>query len=328
MRVENLITNILRGDLDRVNLLLKQLDGDYRSNPEIFNEKIKKILNERIDGNRNIIHSAVYACAPTSNKDTDNLSSTTTSNTGGGGGGITMPIKSSFERSWSNKASAATTTIPPSVGTTGTIQITLSNDETNSSTINDHSYENRLMMDTSESYWPQLEINTTIDPKQQQQLKDTVIWPMVKIDDKEKRLNSIKILQALLDSISLKDSLNELLSFKNAEGSTPFMYAINIRAYNAALCLLETALNIRKETPNNFYKMIYPQNSNPDNCPLYVLCCNDTCSFTWTGDNHITQDIFECKTCTLVGNLCCCTECARTCHKGHDCKIKTSSPTA
>ncbi len=67
---------------------------------------------------------------------------------------------------------------------------------------------------------------------------------MIKIDDKKKRLNSIKILQALLDSIALKDSLNELLSFKNAEGSTSFMYAINIRAYNAALCLLETPNNL------------------------------------------------------------------------------------
>jgi len=32
------------------------------------------------------------------------------------------------------------------------------------------------------------------------------------------------------------------------------------------------------------------------------------------------QDIFECRTCGLVGSLCCCTECARICHKGHDCK--------
>lgn len=33
-----------------------------------------------------------------------------------------------------------------------------------------------------------------------------------------------------------------------------------------------------------------------------------------------TQDIFECKTCGLTGTLCCCTECARVCHKGHECK--------
>ena len=321
MRIENLIANILRGDLDRVNSLLKQLDGDYRANTEIFNEKIKKILNERLDGNRNIIHSAVYACAPTSNKDiVVAVEPPPSSNS--------AQIKSTFERSWSsnNKPTAAP---PPTSavggGDTTTIEI--------NSTINDHSYENHRLMETDASsyHWTHQNIDSSssiVVDSTKQQAKETLVWPMVKIEDKERRLNSIKILQALLDSPALKDSLNELLSFKNAEGATPFMYAINIRAYNAALCLLDTALAIRTETPSNFYKIIYPQNSSADNCPLYVLCCNDTCSFTWTGDNHITQDIFECKTCTLVGNLCCCTECARTCHKGHDCKIKTSSPTA
>lgn len=42
----------------------------------------------------------------------------------------------------------------------------------------------------------------------------------------------------------------------------------------------------------------------------------------------IFQDIFECRTCGLTGTLCCCTECARVCHKGHDCKLKRTSPTA
>lgn len=42
----------------------------------------------------------------------------------------------------------------------------------------------------------------------------------------------------------------------------------------------------------------------------------------------ILQDIFECKTCGLTGSLCCCTECAKVCHKGHDCKLKRTSPTA
>ncbi len=40
------------------------------------------------------------------------------------------------------------------------------------------------------------------------------------------------------------------------------------------------------------------------------------------------QDIFECRTCGLTDSLCCCTECARVCHRGHDCKLKRTSPTA
>lgn len=74
--------------------------------------------------------------------------------------------------------------------------------------------------------------------------------------------------------------------------------------------------------------MIYPKGSSADDSPLHVICCNDTCSFTWTGAEHINQDIFECKTCGLTGSLCCCTECARVCHKDHDCKLKKTSPTA
>jgi hypothetical protein len=29
--------------------------------------------------------------------------------------------------------------------------------------------------------------------------------------------------------------------------------------------------------------------SQPDSSPLHVICCNDTCSFTWTGAEHINQ---------------------------------------
>jgi E3 ubiquitin-protein ligase EDD1 len=316
MRVENLIANIIRGDLDKVNSILKQLENDSRNNNEAYIDRIKRVINERIDGNRNIIHAAVFSCAPVSNKDVEN---TTTS-------GLTIPKP--FERSWSNKGLSTAATGIPTTTTTTTTSIGNENTIEINAAINDHSYENRSM-DTTDaiptSFWPPLDMVLSDNNTKS---KETIVWPPVKIDEKEKRQNSIKILQALLDSNALKDYINDLLTFKNAEGATPFMYAINIRAYNAALSILDTAMNIRKESTNIFYKIIYPQNSSPDNCPLYVLCCNDTCSFTWTGDNHITQDIFECKTCTLVGNLCCCTECARTCHKGHDCKIKTSSPTA
>ncbi|XP_026278748.1 E3 ubiquitin-protein ligase UBR5 [Frankliniella occidentalis] len=79
---------------------------------------------------------------------------------------------------------------------------------------------------------------------------------------------------------------------------------------------------------NLMAEMVYPPGSHPDCNPLHVVCCNDTCSFTWTGAEHIKQDIFECRTCGLTGSLCCCTECARVCHKGHDCKIKRTNPTA
>lgn len=49
--------------------------------------------------------------------------------------------------------------------------------------------------------------------------------------------------------------------------------------------------------------MLYPAGSRPDNSPLSVLCCNDTCSFTWTGDEHINQvrsQTFSCPSDSLI----------------------------
>ncbi|GFS00247.1 ubiquitin protein ligase E3 component n-recognin 5 [Elysia marginata] len=195
-----------------------------------------------------------------------------------------------------------------------------------------------------------------------------VNMPPVKMEDKVRRNRALTILNLVLEAPVLQPHLRQLLTSKNAEGCTPFMQAVCGRAYNAALSILEAALKVRDmyqaqagsgdpsasaATPAGLssaraasfsinsgastataagqqilMSMLYPPGSSLDNSPLHVLCANDTCSFTWTGADHINQDIFECKTCGLTGSLCCCTECARVCHKGHDCKLKKTSPTA
>ncbi|XP_074027095.1 E3 ubiquitin-protein ligase hyd isoform X3 [Leptinotarsa decemlineata] len=147
------------------------------------------------------------------------------------------------------------------------------------------------------------------------------------IDPSERRTNAVQILHTLLyDSSALEPHLIEMLSAKDAQGQTPFMLAVSSRSYPAALELFERIVKLG--TPQEREDMVFPKGSNPDHSPLHVICCNDTCSFTWTGAEHINQDIFECRTCGLTGTLCCCTECARVCHKGHDCKLKRTSPTA
>uniref|UniRef100_A0A8C7TF57 E3 ubiquitin-protein ligase UBR5 n=1 Tax=Oncorhynchus mykiss TaxID=8022 RepID=A0A8C7TF57_ONCMY len=146
------------------------------------------------------------------------------------------------------------------------------------------------------------------------------------VESKDRKANAHLILKLMCDSMVLRPHLRELLSAKDARGMTPFMLAVSGRAYPAAITVLEAAQKIAKDSV--FMEMICPSGTNPDDSPLYVLCCNDTCSFTWTGAEHINQDIFECRTCGLLESLCCCTECARVCHKGHDCKLKRTSPTA
>lgn len=76
------------------------------------------------------------------------------------------------------------------------------------------------------------------------------------------------------------------LSFRDAQGQTPFMLAISSRSYPAALEIFEY---ITQLPPSEQQEMIFPKGSSPDHSPLHVLCCNDTCSFTWTGTEHINQ---------------------------------------
>ena len=90
-------------------------------------------------------------------------------------------------------------------------------------------------------------------------------------------------------------------------GNTPFMASVANRSYPAALVLFDAAQKVAKESSNDpetqkktLMSMIYPPGSPPDDSPLHVICCNDTCSFTWTGDEHINQDIFECRSANFL----------------------------
>lgn len=83
------------------------------------------------------------------------------------------------------------------------------------------------------------------------------------------------------------------------------MQAVCRRAYPAALSLLDAALKVRNAVPIQLdpiqsgsadsqrqqilMTMIYPPGCSLDNSPLHTLCANDTCSFTWTGADHINQ---------------------------------------
>uniref|UniRef100_H2Y8U7 UBR-type domain-containing protein n=1 Tax=Ciona savignyi TaxID=51511 RepID=H2Y8U7_CIOSA len=147
--------------------------------------------------------------------------------------------------------------------------------------------------------------------------------------DRGTRSDALAILKLLCRSKCIQPYLKTLLTHKDTSGYTPFMFAVAHRAYSAAQVLYQAAINIAKdENIEHLMPMLYPTGSSPDDNPLYMLCCNDTCSFTWTGTQHINQDIFECLTCGLTERRCCCTECARVCHKGHDCKLKRANPTA
>ena len=59
------------------------------------------------------------------------------------------------------------------------------------------------------------------------------------------------------------------------------------------MALFEAAQKVSKDYSNdmeaqkkNLMTMIFPEGSSADDSPLHVVCCNDTCSFTWTGKSH------------------------------------------
>ncbi|KRY66835.1 E3 ubiquitin-protein ligase UBR5, partial [Trichinella pseudospiralis] len=148
----------------------------------------------------------------------------------------------------------------------------------------------------------------------------------------ERQRAAFEIVKLLTGNLVANTELFQLLSHDH-NGMTPFMYAIDCRSYHVAeIILLSLKRIIRSFSAQNqnraMMSVVFPVNTRPEFSPLYMLCCNDTCSFTWTGSEHVNQDIFECITCGLVGSLCCCTECAYVCHRNHECRLKRTSPTA
>ncbi|CAI2353956.1 unnamed protein product [Caenorhabditis sp. 36 PRJEB53466] len=138
-----------------------------------------------------------------------------------------------------------------------------------------------------------------------------------------------------LDELDRTSAMKCLLLSRDLNGMTPFQSAINQRAYGAAYSIWKTLLQLNFISMSEDEKLMYifpgftaDESHNADDSPLFILCYNDVCSFTWTGEDHINQDIYECKTCGLTGSLCCCSECALTCHRNHDCRLKRTSPTA
>lgn len=316
-----LMPKIMRCDVDAVKYFLQQLNGDYKS-------QVLSVVQEFTDGNRNILHACVSQCSPTSNKDSDQDSST---NAGASSGldcinTITTSMITSRATSSNNlrdlmRRSSSTSALASDVHHLASSGVSVTSADDSSMNL---------------TYWPPSEYEGGASgdedslsgihiPKPPSSQHPNEIYIS---DPTERRLNALLSVQLICENVALQPHLRQLLSAKDATGQTPFMLAVSSRAYQAGIVLFDTIMKISNGDIQARDAMVFPAGSTPDQSPLHVLCCNDTCSFTWTGADHINQDIFECQTCGLSGSLCCCTECAKVCHKGHDCKLKQTTPTA
>lgn len=315
---------ILRCDFKGFKNVLAQIEASADAKAQIAG-----ILNERCDGNRNILHACVSMCSPTSNKDNDdattpaNAGTTTNLSTGGATQSDCVSVGSGGSSSVANNVRDGRVSIREMMRRANSLRDIEPIPNNASAGVDDSVFT---------SYWPpEYDLNSgdedSMTGMNTIQAAKTATVTYVS-DPAERRENAVLILGQICGSAAMQPHLKQLLSAKDGHGQTPFMLAVSSRAYQAGKILLNVIQQISNNDATVRDSMIFPPGSSPDQSPLYVLCCNDTCSFTWTGADHINQDIFECKTCGLTGSLCCCTECAKVCHKGHDCKLKKTSPTA
>ncbi|XP_074657055.1 E3 ubiquitin-protein ligase UBR5-like [Tubulanus polymorphus] len=370
---QGLIPHILRCDVDQVKSLLGKIESETDAAKR--DVAVGDIIRERCDGNRNIIHTCVTMCTPTSNKENEAENREGSYSSSMEGLSVTNAIdalSSINARDSTDRASGRNVSLREMMrrATSAARVMNNLNDESRSSadreepgiaiptftwppdSNNIDSTTNNLRSENSSSsptFPPNLgaaaaSSSSTASPAMNNanSCGDGSLAPVL-LEDKERRSNAVQILKTMCDSTILQTKLFTLLTERNAEGLTPFMLAVSSRAYPAALHIMDTACKlvttsaVGSDKPpaaatasdkDRLMAMLYPSGSTLNDSPLHLICCNDTCSFTWTGAEHINQDIFECRTCGLLGSLCCCTECAYVCHKGHDCKLKKTTPTA
>ncbi|XP_017473114.1 PREDICTED: E3 ubiquitin-protein ligase hyd isoform X1 [Rhagoletis zephyria] len=343
---QKLMPHILRCDVKNAFALLSHLEKEERN-------EIVAIAEERCDGGRNVFHACVVMCAPTSNKEPEEKKSFSAL-------GRSTPLANTI---FSNCTNLSTHLDVNSSAPTASAGASSSNVARESRSVSLREMMNRLINTDPEPngtghsvgsvdeqmyipQWPvegnssnpvandvtsgeaEDELSKSFSAPSHINASTSVSSPNYVFEPMQRREHALLILQQMCLSATFRPYLYQMLSSKDSQGRTPFMISVYTRAYEAGIILLNTILNLSEKDSLLKNSMIFPSGSPPDQSPLYVMCYNDTCSFTWTGADHINQNIYECKTCGLTGSLCCCTECARVCHKGHDCKLKRTSPTA
>ncbi|GMT08227.1 hypothetical protein PENTCL1PPCAC_30401, partial [Pristionchus entomophagus] len=315
-RLPSLLYAVMACDQEAVQDLL-----DFLQKEEDLSLSQREIVEARADGGRNVLHAAVMNAFATKNSleaDVANpLSVLTTSESRSSA----EQVRAALDKKWNEMLKTRSSNRSSGSGSSGGASSSAAAAAANLDAISEKaiavvSSESVVLLTNEEVLTIQDEVKKEIEEKYGALL---LVKPSPVENAKERQENAIAIVKMLVTHPICMPFLADLLSCRDIHGQTPFMAAVNHRAYSAADDIFKAVKSLFIEGDNGklnssmaeqLLPFIFPAGCRPDDSPLFILCYNDTCSFTWTGDEHINQDIFECRTCGLTGSLCCCTECA------------------
>ncbi|RDD37597.1 E3 ubiquitin-protein ligase UBR5 [Trichoplax sp. H2] len=329
---QKLMSYILESDYRSVRQLLDEVDRI--SDPESKQNYIKSLLLEHCDGKRNILHMCASMCKATAEEDRRQADQSTPVNPSSSYSGpyllANLHRSTSFPSSRTDSVDRLISSHMDEDMFVSSRHETISSHRDEISSLLGFMNESSSLPGPSvrEGMKSQGSSKTSDYSRREQEMVTSNSF------ESSKEFNTsaaIKCLSLICKNDALKPYLGLLLLTRDAHGYTPFMLAVHLRAYKAALILFDLAKELAEKQDDSkevLRQIICPSETTTDCSPIYNICLNDCCSFTWTGTEHINQDVYECRTCGLVDTHCCCTECALICHKGHNCVLKSSPSSA
>jgi E3 ubiquitin-protein ligase EDD1 len=240
-----LMSRVLRCDSEGVGLALEALDQEFKLG-STSTSGAAVIAAERCDGNRNVLHACVAMCAPTSNKDDSSTGVAGSTDSGASLEPINVISNALSSKSVSLREMMRRATRSSALG-----------------------LDRDFIQDVQPSNQPEEPIPTLSWPPESFEAnsgdEDSLIGSLSQsakssagpstaagtsgssyiVDPAERRANALVILRLLCESAAMSTHLKSLLSAKDAQGQTAFMLAVTLRAYPAALAILDAIHKVR-----------------------------------------------------------------------------------
>lgn len=233
------MSRVLRCDSEGVGIALENLDEGAKMGSNSSHISVSAIVAERCDGNRNVLHACVAMCAPNSNKDESGATVSGNSDPGASLEPINVITNALSSKSVSLREMMRRATrssdrldrdfiqdVQPSAAPEEPIPTLSWPPESFEANSGD---EDSLIGSLSQSAKSSAGPSTSAGPGGSSYVVDPV----------ERRNNALVILRLLCDTTVLAPYLRTMLSAKDAQGHTPFMLAVSLRAYPAALAILD-----------------------------------------------------------------------------------------